>query len=273
MKITALIENTTIKDDLKPQHGLSLYIETKSHRLLVDTGANGLFLENAKRLGIDISAVDTLVITHGHFDHGGGLKSFLEANKTAKVYVQDTAFEQHFIRVLKFIKVNIGLDKKLKSHPQIVPINGSYRIDDEVLLIANPVGRKLLSKFNSTLWAKSGKRVLLDEFRHEQSVLLTDGASVLIGGCAHCGIANILAEAEKKHGKPIEVCISGFHLFNPANNATEAPGVVKKLAVELSTRETKFYTCHCTGIKAYEILKAAMQKSIDYLATGQTLEI
>lgn len=272
MKITALIENATINNDLKPQHGLCLYIETESHKLLVDTGADGLFLENAKKLGIDIAAVDTLVITHGHFDHGGGLKTFLQVNKTAKVYLQDTAFGRHFIRVLKLVKVNIGLDAKLKDHPQIVFVKGDYRIDDEIMLLANPAGKKLLSKFNSTLWAKAGRQSVPDDFNHEQSVLISSGKTVLIGGCAHRGIANIIDDAKAKIQTPINACISGFHLFNPATKATENPDKVKLLAEELKKHDTQFYTCHCTGIKAYEILKAEMQDSIDYLATGQTLE-
>lgn len=175
--------------------------------------------------------------------------------------------------MLKIIKVNASLDKKLKDHPQIVLVKGDHRIDDEIMLIANPIGRELMPKFNKMLLTKNGKHATPDEFQHEQSVLITSGASVLIGGCAHRGIANIVADAEQKHDKPIDICISGFHLFNPASKATEDPDTVKRLAAVLKTRNTKFYTCHCTGIKAYEILKAEMQNSVDYLATGQTLEI
>jgi 7,8-dihydropterin-6-yl-methyl-4-(beta-D-ribofuranosyl)aminobenzene 5'-phosphate synthase len=92
MKITALIENTTADKKLKANHGLCLYIETDKHKLLFDMGANDLFLRNAEQLGIDIKAVDTAVISHGHFDHGGGLQQFLQNNDKAKVYINQNAF-------------------------------------------------------------------------------------------------------------------------------------------------------------------------------------
>lgn len=201
------------------------------------------------------------------------MRQFLEVNKTAKVYLQAFAFGRHFVKVFGFIKVSIGLDKKLKDHPQIVLVNGDYRIDDEIMLIANPSGRELLSKFNSTLWTKHGKNSAPDQFEHEQSVLISDGKTVLIGGCAHRGIANIIADAEAKSQEQIDICISGFHLFNPATKATEDAERVKQLAAKLKTRETEFYTCHCTGTKAYEILKSEMPDSMNYLKTGQSLEL
>ena len=273
MKITVLIENTTINDDLKPQHGLSLYIETKKHKLLVDVGCDGLFLENARKLGIDISKVDTLIITHGHYDHGGGLRAFLEVNKKAKVYLQATAFDRHFMRVLKFIKINIGLDNKLKVNPQIILVDGDCRIDGEIMLIADPTGKELLSKFNKPLWAKQGKHSAPDEFAHEQSVIISENKTVLIGGCAHRGIANIIADAKVKIETPIDVCVSGFHLFNPITKATEDADKVKRLANKLKTHSAKYYTCHCTGKNAYEALKAEMSDSMDYLATGRVIQL
>jgi len=275
MKLTTLIENTAINKEYKPQHGLSIYIETQNHKILVDVGADGTFLDNAKKLGIDISAVDTLIITHGHSDHGGGLAYFLDANKKAKVYIQSEAFGNHRAKVLGgIIKANISLDQKLKDNPQIVFVDGDMRVDDELFIITNPKGQKFQPTFNKFLLREQDGKFDRDTFDHEQSVLIIEnGKTVLIGGCAHHGILNILEDAEKKHGT-VDICISGFHLYNPIPpfKSTEREEVLAGLAVELGKRKTKFYSGHCTGIKAFKYLQGNM-KNLEYFATGQIIEV
>lgn len=95
-----LVENTTNNKVLKPKHGLSIHIETPKHKILFDIGPNNPFIHNANQLGIDLTEVDTLVISHGHFDHGGALSSFLNINTKAKIYIHRQAFEPHYIKVL-----------------------------------------------------------------------------------------------------------------------------------------------------------------------------
>ena len=117
MRITSLVENTT-KSELKTKHGLSLYIETKLHKILFDLGSDSTLFENAMKRNIDISKVDTVIISYGHFDHGGALKKFLDINSLANIYVQKEAFEPHYSKTL-FLKVPVGIDSKLKSNRQI----------------------------------------------------------------------------------------------------------------------------------------------------------
>ena len=82
---------------------------------------------------IDISKVDTVIISHGHFDHGGALKKFLNINSVANIYVQKEAFEPHYSKTL-FLKIPVGIDSKLKSNRQIKLLNGNYKIDEELSL-------------------------------------------------------------------------------------------------------------------------------------------
>ena len=84
MRIVPLVENTT-KSELKAKHWLSLYIETKLHKILFDLGSDNTLFENAVKRNIDISKVDTVIISHGHFDHGGALKKFLDVNSSANI--------------------------------------------------------------------------------------------------------------------------------------------------------------------------------------------
>ena len=97
MKIISLLENTSERDDVKTEHGLSLYIETNGHRILFDMGQTDLFYENASTLGVDLSLVDLAVLSHGHYDHGGGLRKFLEVNSTAPIYLRKEAFLPYYI--------------------------------------------------------------------------------------------------------------------------------------------------------------------------------
>ena len=96
MKITALVENTTKTEGFEAEHGLSLYIETNKHNIIFDMGQSDLFLKNAGKLGINLENVDIAILSHGHYDHSGGLGAFLELNKIAPVYLSEFAFEHHF---------------------------------------------------------------------------------------------------------------------------------------------------------------------------------
>ena len=105
MKIITLVENRTTSKEYKCKHGLSLYIETSNQKILFDMGPNNYYLQNAKKLDVKIEDVDLAVISHGHFDHGGGLGSFLKVNDKAKVYLSKKAFCKHYKKLRFFNRI------------------------------------------------------------------------------------------------------------------------------------------------------------------------
>ena len=112
IQITALVENTSADPRLGAEHGLSLYIETGAHHILFDMGQTALYAANARALGVDLAGVDLAVLSHGHYDHGGGLAHFLAANPGAPVYLSRYAFEPHYHGSTK----NIGLEPALAQN-------------------------------------------------------------------------------------------------------------------------------------------------------------
>ena len=264
MKITALVENIS-DGSVKSAHGLSFYIETKKHKILFDVGPDDTLFENATMKHIDLSKVDTVIISHGHKDHGGALKRFLEINKTAKVYLQKGAFDEHFVKVL-FFKISISLDKELAYNSRIVLIDGDYKIDDELTLFTSKASNSFHSKANSNLYA--GKAP--DDFRHEQNLLICGDKDVVIMGCGHCGVVRILKSIPDT--KP-EYCIGGFHIFDPVSRRTVPKTQLDELSNGLKEFEdVKFLTCHCTGKKAYRYLKQR-HTNISYFCCGKQLNI
>lgn len=264
MRIISLVENTTTSD-LKAIHGLSFYIETRSHRILFDLGPDDTLFRNAEKRHIDISKVDTVVISHGHSDHGGGLKRFLEINSQAKIYVQREAFLPHYNKILS-LKIPVGLDPKLMRSRQVVLLDGDYVIDGELSLFTVTKTDKLYSPANRVLYDEKGR----DTFRHEQNLVISESKVVLIMGCGHCGVANIM---EKAAGSHPQVCIGGFHLFNPVTRKSVPDELLEGIASELQRyRDTEFYTCHCTGKKAFEYLSRRMG-NMHYISCGDTLDI
>lgn len=264
MKILSLVENSC-KSDLKAKHGLSIYIETKSHKILFDLGPDDTLFQNAEKRNIDISQIDTVIISHGHIDHGGALEKFLLLNSKAKVYVQSQAFEPHYSKTL-FLKISVGIDPTLKFHPQIVLLDGDYKIDDELSLFTVKNTSKLYSPVNNALYDKNGK----DLFLHEQNLIVADDKTVLLMGCGHAGVVNIMEKAEKFHP---DFCIGGFHLFNPVTKKSVSNEFMSRIVAGLAKyNNTEFYTCHCTGEKAFNFLSRHMS-NLHYLSCGDTIII
>lgn len=258
MKITALLENTTQRDGMETEHGLSLYIETKKHRILFDMGQSDLFAKNAEKLGIDLSKVDLAVLSHGHYDHGGGLKRFLELNPTAPVYVSRHAFGSHRNGSGK----DIGLDVSLLHHPRLRLTEGDTVLAPDLSLHH----QNHLPRPNS-LGAFGLKRVVDgiatdDEFYHEQYLLIREGEkTVLISGCSHKGIVDITGWFTPT------VLVGGFHLSKlPCGE--ELDGVI----TQLNRFPTLFYTCHCTGGEQYKYMKEKMPR-LEYLSTGAIVNL
>ena len=264
MKITALVENHT-QCELKAKHGLSLYIETKKHKILFDLGPDKTMFVNAKARDIDLINIDTVIISHGHIDHGGGLNHFLKINTKAKIYIQRTAFESYYSKVL-FLKIGIGLNKKIKAHPQIVLIDGDYQIDEELSLFTVKETNKCYSSANDALYSRSGK----DVFSHEHNLIISENEVALIMDCGHTGVVNIMEEAESYQPK---ICVGGFHFFNPVTKKTVSTALLNDVAKELRLySETQFYTCHCTGVEAYEYLSHKLP-NLFYLSCGEEIDI
>lgn len=273
MKVKVLVENTSASSEYKSKHGLCLYIQTANHKILFDLGQNGLFLENARKMGVNIKEVDTVVISHGHADHAGALSLFLQNNHCAKIYVRESAFDKHYTKVLG-LPFSVGLDSSLRDNNQIVFSNGVEVIDDELTLFSDVETKELTSSSNRALLAEINGKKQLDDFRHEQNLLITEGnKTVLFAGCAHAGIVNIKARAEQlTNGNPLKI-IGGFHLYNPVSKKHESKELVDKIAERLDDGKSCYYTCHCTGQWAYCIMKERLIDNLRHLSTGDEIKL
>ena len=276
MRIINLIENTEGTQNCAAAHGLSFYLETAHHRVLVDLGPSGETLKNAEKLGVDLTAVDTVILSHGHYDHSGGIPAFAEINPNAKIYMQHTAAGDYYSDDgpdgdFRYI----GIDKRIADLPQTVLVDGDWVIDDELRLFTVSQQKHAFPATNSDLYVKAADgRYIRDNFVHEQSLIITEGErTVLLSGCAHNGIRNILAEFRRKFGREPDAVISGFHLMKDGEYTDEEIGEIIDTAKELKESSTRFYTCHCTGLPAYRVMKSIMGDQLEYVHCGDTVQL
>lgn len=263
MKIQVLMENVSENPGLYAEHGLSLYIETEGHRILFDAGQTGLFAENAKVMGVDLKDVDICILSHGHYDHGGGLLRFLEINDHAPVYMNRNAFGERYSASDKYI----GLDERLKGKDRIVFTDDSCVIDDHLRLTTCNTSKKLYPMSAQGLLAVVDGQMVNDDFRHEQYLIVEEnGKRVVFSGCSHKGILNIV-----KWLQP-DVLIGGFH-FKKLDPKAEGSAVLTEAAEKLNLYPTSYYTNHCTGVEQFDYLKKIMGRKLSYLSTGQCLEL
>lgn len=273
MNVISLIENTTHDRNLYAEHGLSLYLETRQHKVLFDTGASGRFADNAGKLGISLAEVDTLILSHGHYDHTGGILRFLEENDRAQVYLSAYDFAPYY-HVSDTERRFIGIRDLSPDHPRLTLLQGDLTIDDELTLFTGVTGRKCFPETNFQLKYDNGRELVQDDFRHELYLAVTEGAHrLLLSGCSHNGILNILERYQTLFQREPDVVIGGFHTAGKGDFRPEHAAQVDALAQALRPWHTVFYTCHCTGQIPYQRLHRQLGDRMRYLATGEAAAV
>ena len=274
MKWTVLSDNRRCDDSLETEHGLSILLETKKHRILLDTGASDVFIRNAERLrvgasagmkmGIDLSMVDYVFISHGHSDHAGGLKHLMKKINNAQVIVSPHAING------KFFSKRGNLHSITAEWPKIddgrlVLINQTCAIAEDIHVIAHIPQNHPMPKGNQNLYVQNtAGNYIHDDFRHELA-LYVDG--LLFTGCAHSGLENILAACPW----PVHTVIGGFHLLDSLETEEELAALAQRMKVKYPN--TQFYTSHCTGDKVFAVLKTIMGNQLHAFSCGMTITV
>ena len=280
MKWTVLVDNRTNDPALQTEHGLSIFLETERHRVLLDTGASDMLIHNAEQLGIDLRTVDYVFISHGHSDHAGGLKHFMSINDHARVIVSPHALSGEFFskrlslhsitaewpeipreRLLTVRqsgeRLRVG-ERSSSTSEAAKPSAGI--IADGLYVIANIPHLHPMPKGNRHLYVLNPDgEYILDDFRHELA-LYTEG--FLFTGCAHNGLENILSACPFA----VKTVVGGFHLLDLHETEDE----LKQLADRLMRQypETTFHTSHCTGDHVFQTLTRVMADHLHAFTCG-----
>ena len=276
MRIINLVENTEGKSGCGVEHGLCFYIETEKHKLLMDAGQTELLLENAQKLGIDLTAVDTVVLSHGHYDHGGGILPFAKINPDAKIYVPEAAFGEYYSVNKAGEPHYIGLAAEIRELSQVVKVSaeGIYKIDEELSIFSGIGSKHPVPSANQRLKKKAGDDLVQDDFAHEQCLVIREGIkSSLLSGCAHHGLLNILDRYRELYGGEPDVVISGFHMMRRHGYSDEDINVIIDTALALRQYKTVFYTGHCTGVEPYNAMKKLMGDRLHYVHSGDEIRV
>ena len=222
MHITVLIENTAPDGTLFHEHGLSLHLSYEGHSILLDAGATGRSVQNAQALGIDVSAVEAAVLSHGHDDHADGFSAFFACNPSALVYARPAITQPYYLP-----------DQQ----------------DGQKFIGVNPA---LLARYQDRFSLADGPRVILpglhlipDPVVHEQSLVAeTEQGLVIFNSCCHAG-ADAVVESVLNYlpGRPVRALIGGFHLMGSTGTCSLGPSpqavtaLAARLAEELGVAE------------------------------------
>ena len=277
MKIINLVENESGDSGCEAAHGLSFYIETENHKLLFDSSPSEVVIHNAQKLGVDLTAVDTVILSHGHYDHSGGIMPFVELNSKAKIYMQTNAGGEYYAfdgedKGFRYI----GIDKKILLLPQVQLLKGDTKIDNELQVFTVDQRAYPLPSTNKRLRELCNGQYIQDEFHHEQNLLLTaDGKKILFCGCAHNGILNVMETLERKFGPTSlpDLVIGGFHLMKRTEFSEADTAEVTEIANRLKSYKAHFATCHCTGLPVFNQMKEILGEQLSYVYSGDEVLI
>ena len=256
MRITTLVENTVSKSGLLAEHGLSILLESDGEAILFDTGQCHAVLHNARMMGIDLSKVDKIVLSHGHSDHTGGLGDALKASGGAHIYGHPNVLDERYSK-RKCEQRSIGMPYTGKSlelmGAELHLSETSIKITDAIRTTGEIKRLNDYETIPDRLCVMKDGQLLRDDLMDDLSLIVDghEGVAVILG-CGHSGVINTLIQVQQMIGNcPIRMIVGGIHLIDATEERIDkAVHELRKFDIE------KLALCHCTGmlamIKLYE---------------------
>jgi 7,8-dihydropterin-6-yl-methyl-4-(beta-D-ribofuranosyl)aminobenzene 5'-phosphate synthase len=270
VEIKILFENHSgFKKGFLGGHGFSALIEHKNYRILVDTGTDGeTLLKNMEALNINPNKIDYLFLTHGHYDHTGGIKALLERRSKSlpivahpDIFVKRVALKPH----LRNISLPFSKEELEALGAEFILVKEPFQIVENIWS-SGEIERKTWSR-EVGYRVKNGK-LIKDDVRDDMALILDLGDVMgVITGCGHSGILNIIMHAQNLLNKPVKALIGGFHLIGSNEKLLkDAIRGLKELGVQ------KLYAGHCTGFEAIASFMHTFGKNVEPLYVGKVIE-
>ena len=281
MILTSLVDNIKLSDrpDITIERGLSIHANTMGKNILFDAGSSKTFCNNAALLNIDINNVDAAVISHHHHDHCNGMMHFLKNNKKAPVYLRECDEKKYWFKAFGF-KINVGINKQLLSNAsgRLIFIKEITEISSNIFIITDISNKHAKPKGNKYLYTETSDYCTSDTFNHELLLVVKEHDGLIVfTGCAHSGILNMLETATKYFpNTKIKAIVGGFHLVGLPffNSIAETKKKIENIGeLILDYPIDKLYTGHCTGMKAFNILKGVLGDRLEYFPTGHSIRV
>lgn len=269
IRITTLIENTTSESGLLTEHGLSYWIEYADKRVIFDTGQSDLFIRNAKALNINLAKANAIVLSHGHYDHTGGLSTVLQLASNAHLYIHPAAVEPKFCRSHPKAR-SIGMPDSAKQalhHRKVTWTESTTQLFDGMGITG---GVPRVNDFEDV-----GGVFFLDEDCREPNPLLDDQALflesskglIVVLGCAHAGVVNTLQRISELYPvKSLYAVMGGMHLVNAGSERIE-----KTIAAFRQYNLQQIGPIHCTSDHAIEKIRNAFPDRYFDCSTGKQI--
>ena len=273
-KIVCLVENRTGDPSLRAEHGLSLWLDLDGTRIIFDTGLSDACCFNARMLGIDVTQAHAIVLSHGHYDHTGGLSAVRKLAPDARLFLHPAALNPKYSRAWFRKSRGIGIPspsaKELKgAGNKVVFTQGPTEISPDVTVTGfiprhsdfEDVGGQFFGDADGSL---------PDLLPDDQALFFTTGSGpVVVLGCAHAGVVNTLEYVTTLLGTDRVHCVlGGMHLRSASENRLKktAEGI-RRFGVR------QMFPAHCTGEKAEQYFARELAIPCRPMTTGMTLRI
>lgn len=275
-RITILVDNN-VKSDLglilMAEHGFSALVERGEERILFDTGKGAALPHNSRALGVDLRGLDCVVLSHGHYDHTGGLPYVAKCNPHIEIIAHPRALESHLVKGVdqhepKEIGVPFRIDD-IKANGARFTLLREFQEVREGVWFTGQVPRKRDVSFDSRLYVRQGSELEPDPVEDDASVVIdSPSGPILLLGCAHSGVTNILDLVKQKMALDrIHAVIGGTHLgFSPKDQTAAFIEAVEACRVQCIA------TAHCTGPGPSAILRAHFGKRFSEACAGAMFE-
>ncbi|WNO10664.1 MBL fold metallo-hydrolase [Teredinibacter sp. KSP-S5-2] len=273
LKITILIDNTVNHAGLLAEHGLSIWIATREQNILFDTGQGLALKHNSKQLKIDLSSTDALVLSHGHYDHTGGVDEVLQLSENASVFIHPEALKEKYSlrsnNPAHYRGMATPIKNLLHNTPNIYWTEKPTPIAKNVWCTGSIPRINDFEKNTKTFfYDKDGKSP--DQIMDDQALYIESGlGTIVLLGCAHAGVINTLEYIQYlTHNKPIFGVFGGMHLANASTEQLESTiKALRKLNIQ------QLGPTHCTGFAAMKSLAEAFPDQYQTIHVGSVIHI